>query len=770
MPENCKMTHSNNILNHNGYTESFNMKKQIESKGKTENYSFDFVIVGGSPGGLSAALIASRFGLKTAIIHNRPVLGGNASSEIGVSSNITGAFGMGYNRHMRETGIVEEIKLKAFFEVHPHIEGMIENVYYDLAMREGENLKLFLNTDAYQVDTEGRRITGIRARQICSEREFYLTAPFFADCSGDGFVAFEAGNEYRYGREAQNEFNESMAPPAADDITLGASLMFTVEDAGHPVEFTPPPWARKFMEEDAFPHRFHKFPGFQTWWCEHGGRLDPIRDHERIKAELTEIILGLWDHVKNHGSHGADSKRIVKIKPLVGRRESRRIEGRYILNENDLRPENGFKDAVCYGGWPIDLHPADGVLSQDPPAEQKFIEPYNIPLRSLIAKDFDNLVMAGRHVSITHCALGSTRVISTIAGMGMAIGMATVMAKQGKHDYAPLIEHPEEIQQRLLRYDATILNVPNNDPDDLARHAKVISSSSLTLGSGTPDSYKIFSNPISQILRVTSGRLDEITFYFKSKSADAVTLTLALYPATDNADYNTGKLLAEETRTVSFQNGKEQAVTFRINTEISAPYVRFTLESEEEVYIGYSLREPLGVTRGILKDGQFVYDRGYHDEDEAMWVYERGCYSFKMSPPSCPFAPENVINGISRYYREPNLWISDPEAGLPAWLELELGREQTVSCVHLTFDSDLDSPHIYHADTLVKDYRVQVPGTNGEYVDLIRVSGNRQRKRIHNFAPVCTDKIRLLVTATYGCASARVYEVRLYEKPENIEC
>ena len=246
-------------------------------------------------------------------------------------------------------------------------------------------------------------------------------------------------------------------------------------------------------------------------------------------------------------------------------------------------------------------------------------------------------------------------------------------------------------------------------------------------------------------------------------------MTLAVYPATDNADYNTGKLLAEETRTVLFQNGREQEVTFRVSTEISAPYVRFTLESEEEVYIGYSLREPLGVTRGIFKDGQFVYDRGYHDEDEAMWVYERGCYSFKMSPPSCPFAPENVINGISRYYREPNLWISDPEAGLPAWIELDLGREQTVSCVHLTFDSDLDSPHIYHTDTLVKDYRVQVPGANGDYVDLIRVSGNRQRKRIHNFTPVRTDKIRMLMTAAYGCDSARIYEVRIYANHESIE-
>ena len=744
------------------------MRKKIDRETQVESYAFDFIVVGGSPGGLSAALIASRFGLKTAIIHNRPVLGGNASSEIGVSSNITGAFGMGYNRHMRETGIVEEIKLKAFFEVYPHIESMIENVYYDLAMRESEKLTLFLNTDAYRVDTAGRRITGIQARQIGSEREFYFTAPFFADCSGDGFVAFEAGNEFRYGREAQSEFNESMAPAVADDITLGASLMFTVEDAGQPVEFIPPPWARKFMEEDAFPHRFHKFPGFQTWWCEHGGRLDPIHDHERIKAELLEVIMGLWDHVKNHGSHGADNKRIVKIKPLVGRRESRRIEGRYILNENDLLPDNGFKDAVCYGGWPIDLHPADGVLSQAPPAEQKFIEPYNIPLRSLMAKDIDNLALAGRHVSITHCALGSTRVISTICGMGMAVGMATVMAKQGDYNYAWLIDHPEELQQRLLRYDATILNIRNNDPDDLARHSMVKASSVMSLKTGVPDSYKLFLNPISQIVHVTCGRLDAITLYIKPKSACAATLRLAVYQAADNADYGNEKLLAEETSTIAFEQGKEKMVTFKLNADIPSLYARFTLETDTEVYIGYSLREPPGVTRGIFEDGSFIYDRGHHDEDEAMWVYERGCYSFNLTPASCPFAPQMVVNGVSRYYREPNLWISDPESGLPAWIELDLGREQTVACVHLTFDSDLDSPHIYHADTLVKDYRIQVPGPDGEYADIIREGDNRQRKRIHNFDPLRTNKVRILVTAVYGCESAHVYEIRVYAKRDNI--
>ena len=207
-------------------------------------------------------------------------------------------------------------------------------------------------------------------------------------------------------------------------------------------------------------------------------------------------------------------------------------------------------------------------------------------------------------------------------------------------------------------------------------------------------------------------------------------------------------------------------VTFKLNADIPSLYARFTLETDAEVYIGYSLREPLGVTRGIFEDGAFAYDRGHHDEDEAMWVYERGCYSFNLTPASCPFVPQMVVNGVSRYYREPNLWISDPESGLPAWIELDMEKEQTISCVHLTFDSDLDSPHIYHADTLVKDYRVQVLTIEGEYKDVVCVRGNRQRKCIHNFEPIRTSKVRILVTATHGGDSARIYELRAYAQAD----
>jgi hypothetical protein len=738
-------------------------------RGNPEEYSFDFVIVGGSPGGLSAALMAARWGLRVAVVHNRPMLGGNASSEIGVSSNITGAFGMGYNRYMRETGIVEDMKVKAFFEVHPHVEAMIENVFYDLAMRERPNLSLFLNTNAWHVETEGRKVTAIRARQIGSEREFRFSAPFFADCSGDGFLAAAAGNAFRYGREARGEFDEPMAPEEADDVTLGASLMFTVEEAGRPVPFEMPPWARKFLEEDAFPHRFHAFPGFGSWWCEHGGRLDPVRDHERIKAELMEIILGLFDHIKNRGPHGADSKRIVKIKPLVGRRESRRVEGRHLLTQHDLRPGNGFEDAVCFGGWPIDIHPPDGVLSTEPPAEQVFVEPYNIPLRTLVCRDLDNVAMAGRHVSITHAALGSTRVISTIASMGMAIGLATAMAHEEGKTYDDLIADTASLQQRLLRYDATILDIPNRDEDDLARTATVTASSSAPLRTGEPDYFKVFERPVGQTLQVTSGRLDRLTLFFKRRTAQPASVTVTAHPAAHRTDFGDNTVLAEATMAVDFDDADIAAVPFDLNTEVLTPFVRLAVTPSAPLYIGYTGREPYGVALGApSKDGGFVYHRGYHDEDIALWRYERGCYSFELSPVSTPFAPENVTNGVSRFYRTPNIWISDPSDDLPAWIEFDLGKPQPLACIHLTFDTDLDHPHVRHADTLVRHYRVLAD--DGEWREVLRVRDNRRRKRIHNLnAPVEARRVRVMATASWGLDEAHIYEVRLYGEPDRFE-
>ncbi len=193
----------------------------------------------------------------------------------------------------------------------------------------------------------------------------------------------------------------------------------------------PPAFARDFSSPDAFPYREHNHLKWAPWWIEWGGELDMIHQHQEIKEELTKIVYGFWDHVKNHGDHGMENYALIRLSPILGKRESRRVEGPYMLTQNDIMKQRRFPDAVAYGGWPIDLHPPEGIYYPGAPADQTFIDPYEIPLRCLYSRDIKNLFMVGRDISVSHVALGTTRVMATIATMGQAVGTAARIMSAG---------------------------------------------------------------------------------------------------------------------------------------------------------------------------------------------------------------------------------------------------------------------------------------------------------------------------------------------------
>ncbi|MCE5237493.1 FAD-dependent oxidoreductase [bacterium] len=446
---------------------------------QTTKLSADVAVVGGGLAGVCAAIAAARHGAQTILVQDRPVLGGNTSSEIQVHA--TGADCSGGRPHAREGGILEEMRLTEAVRNPQRCGQVWDLVLWEWVTREPK-LTLLLNTICTGATVGDGVIKSITAERQSTEDVFEIAARVYIDCSGDGRLAAEAGAGFMMGREGQQEFGEPDAE-GPDGKTMGCSLMFVARDMGVPVPFTAPPWAIPFSDE-TLPHRGHMELSHGHWWIEYGGELDVVKDYEAIRDHLLACLMGLWDHVKNGGRHGAENWALTWFSFVPGKRESRRIIGEHILTEVDLLELRQFPDAVAHGGWSIDTHPPAGIHSPEPPC--KFVgtpDVYGIPLRSLISRDRGNLMMAGRCHSATHMAMASTRVAATGAAMGQAAGTAAALA--ARHGCLPLAvaeQHIGELQQTLLRDDHFIPNVVNEDPADLARQATITASSAAPDG------------------------------------------------------------------------------------------------------------------------------------------------------------------------------------------------------------------------------------------------------------------------------------------------
>ncbi len=447
----------------------------------------DVLVAGGGPAGVPAALAAARNGAKVILCQDRSVLGGNASSE--VRMHIVGA-NCGRTEsplatEAREGGIIEEIRLETTVRNPQRSASMLDLILYEKCRAE-PNLTVLLNTAVTGATVAGRTIVSATAQRQSTEDEFTIRAKVFIDCTGDGRLGAEAGAPFRHGREGKEEYHEPMAL-GPDKKTLGSTLLFVARKHDRPMPFIAPPWVRKFTEED-LRFRSHGQPGvdrgleYGYWWAEWGGQLDTIKDNETIRDELLAIMLGVWDHIKNGGDHGAANWALDWFGFLPGKRESRRFIGQYVLNERDVMESTPFKDAIAFGGWPIDTHPPEGVDAPDqmPATQTRVPHLYDIPLRACISRDLDNLMFAGRNISATHIAFASTRVMATCAVIGQGVGTAAAIASEVKLPPARLPEQPhliDRLQQQLLREDAYLIGHLNNDPKDLARIAKIAASS-----------------------------------------------------------------------------------------------------------------------------------------------------------------------------------------------------------------------------------------------------------------------------------------------------
>ncbi|MGB5668765.1 MAG: FAD-dependent oxidoreductase [Maribacter sp.] len=467
-------------------------KTGIANRKKTVDY--DVAVVGGGAAGICAAVAAARNGSKTVLVQDRPVLGGNASSEMHVHlngvNNIKG-------KAERETGIIEELLLHNRFENEQESYPVFDHVLYDFVVRE-PNLTLMLNTQAVEAIMQGDTIKSALCWQGTTETMYTINAPIFIDCSGDGLLAATSGAEYRTGREGKEEFNETYAPDEPDGWQMGATLIMESKDMGRPMKYSPPSYAIKYTHEGASPRR--KFTGFQDgiWWIEVGSDDDIIADFEVNRHKLMGYLHGVWDYIKNSGNFPeAENLALDWVGSLPGRRESRRFIGDYIVSEKDMTEYRHFEDAVAFGGWSLDEHNPGGIENiSEPPSyfHHHFDEVYQFPFRSLYSKNVSNLMFAGRNVSQTHIALSSSRIMATCALQGQAVGTAaTICNKKNILPREVAQKHIKELQEQLLRDDVFIPKRPADDANDLAKKASLIFGSTTASGDA-----KFLTNGISR--------------------------------------------------------------------------------------------------------------------------------------------------------------------------------------------------------------------------------------------------------------------------------
>lgn len=405
-------------------------------------------VIGGGLAGMYAAISAARHGRQVVLIHDRPMFGGNASSEVRMWP--MGAHG----KNRRETGLFEEMLLTNMHRNPTRSYAVWDSVLFEM-VKQQPGLTSLLNCSVLdaRMDSENR-IGSVLAWQLTTYQHFEIRADIFIDCSGDSILAELTGARYRMGREARDEFGEAAAPVVADRKTMGNSCLLQVRQTPNYIPFTPPAWARKIPDESQLstrPHLPDQFRDNNFWWLELGGEQDTIADAEQIRDELLALSFGVWDHIKNHGDHGADNWELDWAGFLPGKRESRRYEGDHILTQPEVCAGGKFPDIIAYGGWQIDDHPPAGFDHRgEPTTYYDCPSPFGIPYRCLYSVNIENLMFAGRNISVTHAAMAASRVMGTCAILGQAAGTAAALAVEKGITPRQVGAHIQTLQQQLM--------------------------------------------------------------------------------------------------------------------------------------------------------------------------------------------------------------------------------------------------------------------------------------------------------------------------------
>lgn len=441
----------------------------------------DVLVAGGGLAGVCAAIASARAGAKTVLVQDRSRLGGNSSSEVRMHPLGIWSHKVGW----REAGILEEIKLEHSVKNPQMSWEMWDLVLYDKCVSE-KNLTLLLDTSVYLAETSDGRIKSVMARSDHSLKIYKISAKQFVDCTGDARIAMEAGATLMSGREGSKKYGEELADIYELGKHLCASVIYTSKDCGKPTPFTPPSWAKKIAAED-LKFRDPRASGFGMGYAfiSHGGMADTLRDTEVLRFELLSIILGVWDYIKNSGKFPETANLALdSVGMIPAKRDTYRVLGEHIFTVHDIKGKwREMPDQIAAAGWALEDQTSKGFYAERHKKPAIFagkIDYYNIPFGSLVAKDFPNLLMAGRDISCSHMAFSSTRIMNTCATTGQVSGTAAALCAAEGISPKDILKSPEKFsafQQRMLRDGVIIAGVKNSDPLDLARSAKISASS-----------------------------------------------------------------------------------------------------------------------------------------------------------------------------------------------------------------------------------------------------------------------------------------------------
>lgn len=747
---------------------------------REEKLEADLVVVGGGMSGVCCALTAARAGTKVVLVQDRPVLGGNASSEVRLW--ILGATShMGNNnRWAREGGVIDEVLVENLYRNKEGNPLILDTILLEKVSEE-PNITLLLNTMVYEIEKAGdRKVEEVVG--FCSQNStrYRMRAPLFCDASGDGIVAFLSGASFRMGAEKGEEFDEGFAPDVEDyGELLGHSIYFYTKDVGQPVKFVAPSFAIK--DAGKLPRmRNYKLQdhGCWLWWVEYGGRLDTIHQSEDIKWELWRVIYGIWDHVKNSGDFPESENLTLEwVGTVPGKRESRRFEGDYMLVQKDVVEQREHYDAVAFGGWSLDLHPADGVYSDQPGCNQWHAKGvYQIPYRCYYSKDIDNLFFAGRIISASHVAFGSSRVMATCAHGAQAAGMAAALA--ARNNWMPRdLADPERVrilQRELNRRGQSIPLTPYRDPANLATAARITADSELALTEIPFDGpWMDLAFSAAQLLPLAA----DTTYRFRVRVRAKAATRLEVELRTSSKPHNYTPDVTLEKQTLELTTGEQEiSLSFQATLD-QKQYAFLCFLANPEVEIRGSEKRFSGILSVFRKMNKAVSNYGKQEpppelgiEAFEFWTpYRRPKghnIAMRVEPAIQCFGSENLNNGRVRPEITPNVYIADPDAE-SCVVDLYWPEKRTVREIVLFFDTDYDHPMesslFGHPESeipfCVQDYEVK----NCGQTTLFSVENNHQTiNRLEMDEPLETDHLQVILKRPAPNVPAALFEIMCF--------